>query len=185
MGFRSPKAQHRSMTSGNDAPFRDSSLNTGESSAAEEAPAPRAPPPSPMSMAGPPNTTSFAPAGIVLQNMILANISVPTSNHDGLVISPVPALEHREPSARNCENTQSDWDGQPVIVRRTPNGRLQHNVQCRRHSFRSPIVHFPRLNKSGNLQAGYRNPVKPALLPPRPVAPSSGISPPFPVPAPG
>ena len=115
----------------------------------------------------------------------LADVAQPAGDHDRLVVAAhaaaIDLLERAEVAA----------DGRPaelVVERRRADRAVDHDLQRRHDAIGlAVIVVLPRLHEPGHPQVRHAEPDQPGLraAPRSPTAPSSRISPPDPVDAPG
>ena len=147
-----------------------------------------APPPRPMSMAGPPSTTSGVPAGKrSFCDVLRADVAETAGQHDGLVVAAqLGAVGAGHLLLEGAEIAAQVGTTELVVEGGRADGALEHDVQRRDDAPGLAVVHLPGLGQSGMRRLETEKPVRPAFgLAPRPVAPSSRISPPEPVAAPG
>src|SRR6478752_3156092 len=93
--------------------------------------------------------------------MAFGDMTYPSSQHDGLVIT---AHFARDKFLEGTEISRQIGPSEFIVECRAPDGALQHDLQGRRDArwltvrmlLPRLLVHFPRLNKSGNTQIGNR-----------------------------
>ena len=145
-----------------------------------------APPPMPMRMPGPPSCTSRLPAGnAIFCGHLGTDRAQAAGAHDRLVVAAAHAVDGLLVDAEEAAEAGA---AELVVERRGADRALGHDVQraarCGRacRTARSPTAR----RVPGRCRFDTTKPVRPALgCEPRPVAPSSRISPPAPVAAPG
>ena len=163
-----------------------------KSRSAELAPAPiddAAPPPRPISIAGPPSTTIFAPGDDWrLLDVLAADVAEAARDHDRLVIAAQRRAAGRlDPLLERAEVAADVGPAEFVVERRRADRALEHDLERRDDALRLAEVLLPRLLEARDAQVRHREARRgpPSACAPRPVAPSSRISPPEPVAAPG
>ena len=167
--FRRPSAQQVSITSC--ARRWISALprcTEAKSRSAVLAPLPTeeaAPPPRPISMAGPPRTTSFAPdRHLALLDMRTADVAQAAGDHDGLVIATHAIRRIACHVLLEGAEVAADRGPAELVVERGGADRpLEHDLE-RRGDARGPAeCALPRPLEAGNAQVRDREPGEPGL----------------------
>ena len=148
-----------------------------------------APPPSPISIAGPPSTTiGRARRDVGLLHVLGADVAEAARHHDRLVVAVASrARAAPRPPSRTSGSSRQVRPPELVVERGAAQRRLDHDVQRARDPVGLAVVLLPgtRARPAGAGSTPRSRSAPPSGRAPRPVAPSSRISPPEPVAAPG
>ena len=178
-GSAAPSRRCRAAPRRNRGPRREAPDATDEA----------APPPRPISMRRPAqHDDRRARRDLALLHVLGADVAEAARDHDRLVVAAhLGARRRRAPPARRCGSSRSAL-GRPnsLLKAAPPSGPSIMMSSARGDALGLAVVALPGRTAPGRRRFETREAVRPALgLAPRPVAPSSRISPPEPVAAPG
>ena len=177
IGFFSPRAQQRSMTSWQRRSISGLSRCTeAKSSSSLELPPAideAAPPPRPISIAGPPSTTTLSPGcTVALGHVLVTDVGQAAGDHDRLVV----AATHAGLAVLGLEGRGNNRPGtgrpNSLLKAAAPSGpsRMISKALAKRAGSGRSFSHGR--GRPGMRRCDTEKPVRPALgLPPRPVAP--------------
>jgi hypothetical protein len=169
IGFSSPRAQQRSMTSWQRRSISALSRWTLAKSRSSW-PEPlaielAAPPPRPMSMAGPPRTMSWSPGLIApFLHVVGADVTQTAGQHDGLVVAAEfgggraveggPYLGRGHLGLKGAEIAVDGRAAELVVESGAAERALDHDVECGDDAAGFAVVFFPRLDGAGQAEVG-------------------------------
>ena len=177
IGLPSPSAEQRSITSWQrrciSALSRCTDAKSRSSCDDPDASDDAAPPPRPISIAGPPSTTSArARRNVGLLHVLGADVAEAARDHDRLVIAVAPRRSavlldlHLEA----CGSSRQVRAAELVVERGAAQRRLDHDLQRARDPVGLAVVLLPRAHGAGQAQVRHREAGQPRLrarAPPR------------------